>query len=137
MRDDTYTAMINSALARNPGLAGKIDTGLAGKLDPANQSIAAAEYLRQGAEYLQARDVRNPTVLDVRGYYNFGPGNAAAIAQASDGDLMSDQIRGLSAVQLKANGIDPATTTVGRWRASVINKIGTSAANSPVLLARS
>lgn len=137
MRDDTYTAMINSAVTRNPGLAGKIDTGLAGKLDPANQSIAAAEYLRQGAEYLQAHQVSNPTVLDVRGYYNFGPGNAAAIAQAQDGELMSTQITGLTAAQFRANGIDPATTTVGQWRAGVTGKIGASAANAPVLLARS
>ena len=137
MRDDTYTAMINSALARNPGLAGKIDTGLAGKLDPANQSIAAAEYLRQGAEYLQAHQISSPTVLDVRGYYNFGPGNAVSIAQADDSALMSSQVSGLTAAQFKANGIDPAATTVGQWRASVVAKIGGSAANAPVLLTRS
>lgn len=137
MRDDTYTAMINSAVARNPSLAANIVPGLAGKLDPATQSIAAAEYLRQGAEYLQVHDVQSPRVIDVRGYYNFGPGNAVSIARASDADLMSDQIRGLTAVQLRANGIEPEATTVGQWRASVTNKIGASAANAPVLLARS
>ncbi len=137
MRDDTYTSMINAAVARNPTLAANIVPGLAGKLDPATQSIAAAEYQRQGAVYLQRLGISSPTVLDVRGYYNFGPGNAAAIAQASNSDLMSDQIRGLSDVQFRQNGIAPGVTTVGQWRASVTNKVGESAAQAPVLLARS
>ncbi len=97
----------------------------------------AAEYERQGAEYLQAHQVANPTVLDVRGFYNFGPGNAAAIARAQNDELMSSQITGLTADQFKANGIDAATTTVGQWRASISSKIGQSAANSQVLLANS
>ena len=73
MTDATYRDMMASALARNPSLAATVVPGLAGKLDPATQSIAAAEYQRQGAVYLQAHDIANPTVLDVRGYYNFGP----------------------------------------------------------------
>lgn len=137
MRDDTYTAMINAALARNPSLAANAVPGLAGKLDPATQSIAAAEYLRQGAVYLQSRDISNPTVLDVRGYYNFGPGNGATIAQAQDSDIMSSRIAGLSDVNFRANGIIPGVTTVGQWRASVSNKIGQTAALAPVLLTRS
>lgn len=137
MRDDTYTSMINAALARNPSLAANVVPGLAGKLDPATQSIAAAEYLRQGAVYLQSRDISNPTVLDVRGYYNFGPGNAATIAQAQDSDIMSSRIAGLSDANFRANGIIPGVTTVGQWRASVSNKIGQTAALAPVLLTRS
>ena len=137
MRDDTYTSMINAALARNPSLAANAVPGLAGKLDPATQSIAAAEYLRQGAVYLQSRDISNPTVLDVRGYYNFGPGNAATIAQAQDSDIMSSRIAGLSDANFRANGIIPGVTTVGQWRASVSNKIGQTAALAPVLLTRS
>lgn len=101
MLDSTYTAMMASALARNPSLAANIVPGLAGKLDPATESIAAAEYQRQGAVYLQAHDIQNPTVLDVRGYYNFGPGNAAVIARAQDSELMSAQISGLSVAQLR------------------------------------
>lgn len=137
MRDDTYTAMINSALQRNPSLAANAVPGLAGKLDPATQSIAAAEYLRQGAEYLVAHRVPNPTVLDVRGYYNFGPGNAASIARAQDNELMSAQVSGLTAAQFRLNGINPASTTVGEWRAGVINKIGESAARASVLTTQS
>jgi len=134
MRDDTFTAMINAAIASDPNLATNIVPGLAGKLDPATQSIAAAEYLRQGAQYLQMHDVPNPSVLDVRGYYNFGPGNAVSLAQAPDTALMSAEITGLSTSQFRLNGINPASTTVGQWRASIAGKIGPSAAASPVLL---
>ena len=134
MRDDTYTAAMNSALARNPDLVSNIVPGLAGKLDPATQSVAAAEYLYEGASYLQAHGVSNPTVLDARGYYNFGPGNATALAQSGDNELVSSQVSGLTAAQFKANGIDPAATTVGQWRASVTRQIGASAASSHVLL---
>lgn len=134
MTDASFTSSINAALARNPNLAANIVPGLAGKLDPATQAIASAEYLRQGAEYLQVHDVPNPSVLDARGFYNFGPGNAVAVAQAEDSALMSYQVSGLTTAQLRANGIDPATTTVGQWRASITNKIGASAAAAPVLL---
>jgi len=137
MKDATYTAAMAAALQQDPSLAANIVPGLAGKMDPATQSVAAAEYLRQGAQYLQAHNVANPTVLDVRGYYNFGPGNAAAIANAKDSALMSGQISGLTSDQFKANGIDVQTTTVGQWRASVTSKIGTSAANASVLLGQS
>jgi len=137
MLDSTYTSMINAAVAANPSLAANIVPGLAGKLDPATESIAAAQYLKQGATSLQNNGIANPSVLDVRGYYNFGPGNAVAIARANDGDLMSSQISGLTAAQFKSNGIDPASTTVGQWRASVTAKIGSSAAAAPVLLAKS
>jgi len=137
MLDSTYTSMINAAVAANPSLAANIVPGLAGKLDPATESIAAAEYLKQGAVSLQNNGIANPSVLDVRGYYNFGPGNAVAIANAPDGALMSSQISGLTDAQFKSNGINPATTTVGQWRASVTAKIGSSAATSPVLLAKS
>ena len=134
MRDDTFTSMMNSALARNPNLAANIVPGLAGKLDPATQSIAAAEYLRQGAVALQAAaNVPNPSVLDVRGYYNFGPRQAAAVAGASDNVSMSDVVS-LTDAQYRANGIVPGVTTVGQWRAGVTNKIGMSAAQAPVLL---
>ena len=49
----TYTAMINQALVNDPSLASEITPGLAGQMDPATESIAAAEYLMQGAEALQ------------------------------------------------------------------------------------
>ncbi len=133
MLDSTYTAMMNSALARNPSLAANIVPGLAGKLDPATESIAAAEYLRQGAVSLQSNNVSNPTVLDVRGYYNFGPSYGASLARASPDALMSEVVS-LSANGYKNNGIVPGVTTVGSWRTSVTSKIGSSAASASVLL---
>jgi len=134
MRDDTFMQSINSALARNPSLAANIVPGLAGKLDPATQSIAAAEYMRQGAVALQSTGYTpNPSVLDVRGYYNFGPGPASAVAQAS-GDALMSNIVPLTADQYRLNGITPGVTTVGQWRTSITNRIGQTAAQAPVLL---
>jgi len=133
MTDSSFTASINAAISRNPNLAANIVPGLAGKLDPATQSIAAAEYLRQGATALQSTSLPNPTVLDVRSYYNFGPSAAAAVALAPDSNLMSDAVS-LTTQGYRANGINPGVTTVGDWRASISAKIGPSAARSPVLL---
>ena len=75
----------------------------------------------------------NPTVLDVRGYYNFGPGPASAIAQASNDAVMSNIVP-LTANQYRLNGITPGVTTVGQWRTNITNKIGQTAAQAPVLL---
>jgi len=136
MRDDTFTDMIRSAVARDANLAANIVPGIAGKLDPATQSVAAAEYLRQGAVALQTTNLANPSVLDVRGYYNFGPAPAVNVARAADDAVMSDLVP-LTAAQYRANGIVPGVTTAGQWRASVTSRIGPSAAQAPVLLTRS
>jgi len=136
MLDSTYTSMINAAVAANPSLAANIVPGLAGKLDPATESIAAAEYLKQGAVSLQNNGIPNPSVLDVRGYYNFGPTAGAAVASAPPDTLMSAVVP-LSAAGYKNNGIVPGVTTVGAWQQSVTSKIGASAASSAVLLSKS
>ncbi len=136
MLDSTYTSMIKAAVADNPSLAANIVPGLAGKLDPATESIAAAEYLKQGAVSLQNNGISNPSVLDVRGYYNFGPSAGAAIAKASPDQLISDLVP-LTAAGYKNNGIVQGVTTVGAWQASVTNKIGASAASASVLLSKS
>lgn len=125
----TYQSSLAAALAQNPNLAANIVPGLAGQSDPATQSIAAAEYLRQGAQYLQNNGVSNPTTLDVRGYYNFGPAGGAEIANATDSQPMSQVLGGVSAATLASNGISP-TETVGQWRAGVTAKIGTAASAS-------
>ncbi len=131
MTASTYTAMINAALAQNPSLANTIVPGLAGQMDPATESIAASEYLRQGAQYLENNGVSNPSVLDVRGYYNFGPQGGAAIANAPSDEPIANALSMYTPAQLKANGITPGET-VGQWQASVAAKIG-SAAGQPVL----
>jgi hypothetical protein len=132
MTSATYQSSLNAALQQNPNLASNIVDGLAGQNDPATQSIAAAEYLKQGAQYLQSQGVSDPSVLDVRGYYNFGPQGGAAIATADDSDLMSDKLSMYTPNQLAQNGITPGET-VGQWRSSVASKIG-NAANAQVLL---
>jgi len=125
----TYQSSLAAALAQNPNLAANIVPGLAGQSNPATQAIAAAEYLRQGAQYLQNNGVSNPTTLDVRGYYNFGPAGGAEIANATDNQPMSQVLNGVSAATLASNGISP-TETVGQWRAGVTAKIGTAASAS-------
>jgi len=129
MTASTYTAMINAALAQNPSLANTIVPGLAGQMDPATESIAASEYLLQGAEYLQNQGISNPTVLDVRGYYNFGPQGGAQIASASPDQTMASVLTGYSAATLARNGITPGET-VAQWQASVSSKIGNAASQS-------
>ena len=132
MSDGTYAETIRNAVAANPGLASQVST----KNDPATQSIAASQYLKQGASMLQRAGIDNPTVLDVRGYYNFGPANAANLAAAPDNQLMSATLS-FSDTVLRQNGINPGVTTVGQWRAGVVGKIGESAASQPVLLGSS
>lgn len=131
MTDGTYAQTVAEARASNPALARQIT----GKNDPASQSIAASQYLVDGANALQAAGVSNPTVLDSRSYYQFGPRYGVDVATAADSQLMSDVLAGTSVATLRANGITPSTT-VAQWRATVTNKIG-AAASQPVLLGAS
>ncbi len=128
MSNGTYAQTVSEVSASNPDLAGQLTS----KNDPASQSIAASRYLLDGAQNLQASGIANPTTLDVRGYYQFGPANGADIAVAADNQLMVATLTGLSARTLAANNITSGTT-VGQWRASVTNKIGATA-SQPVLL---
>ncbi len=128
MSNGTYAQTVSEVKSSNPDLASSITN----KNNPASQSIAAAQYLKDGAQALQATGITNPSVLDVRGYYNYGPANAASLATAPSNQLMTTTLSGLSAATLQANGITQ-DMTVGQWRTSVVNKIGT-AANQPVLV---
>ena len=132
MTDGTYNADIRQALAQNPSLAGSMDTSLAGKMDPANQAIAAAQELKNSALSLQQAGIPNPTFLDTRGAYNFGAGYGVKLAQADDSSTMASVLSSYSQATLAANGISPSTT-VGQWRQSVIAKVG-PAANQQVLM---
>jgi type II secretory pathway pseudopilin PulG len=131
MTSATYTAMINQALADNPSLASSIVPGLAGQSDPATQSIAASEYLSQAAQALQSAGVSNPTVLQARGYYNFGP-SGAALATADDSELMSQAMPNVSQTTFSNNGVTPGET-VGQWKSAVSAKIGTAANQSVIM----
>jgi hypothetical protein len=128
MSDGTYNQSIQQAVAQTPSLAGAIG----GKADPATESIAAAQYLRNGATSLQASGIANPTGLDVRAYYNFGPSAGVNVANAPDSSNMAALLP--SGTNLAANGITPGMT-VGQWRQMVTTKMGTAAASAPVLLA--
>jgi hypothetical protein len=129
MIDSTYNADLQQALAQNPNLSA---TG--GKSDPATQSIAAAQDLKNAAQSLQQAGIDNPTMLDARGYYQFGPTFGATLALAQPDQNMAQLLSGTySASQLRANGISP-DTTVGQWRQSIINKAG-SGASAPILSA--
>ena len=128
MSNGTYAETVAAVQASNPDLAAQISS----KNDPASQSIAAAQYLKQGALSLQSANIANPTALDVRGYYQFGPANAASVAQAPDNQLMASILTGLPSSALAGNNIT-STTTVGQWRQSVTSKIG-DAASQPVLI---
>lgn len=129
MTGATYTSMINKAIAENPQFAGQIVPGIAGQSDPATQAIAAAQYLKDGAAYLSRNGISNPSVLDVRSYFNFGPVGGANVATASSSEMMASQLPMYSQEQLRANGITP-TTTVGQWRATIEAKVGNAAGQS-------
>jgi hypothetical protein len=132
MRDSTFESGLTQAVRYNPNLAGTIQRGVDGSMDPGNQAISAAATLRNEAAKLQAAGISNPTVLDVRGGYNFGTGYTVGLAQAEDNQPMSEVLRSYSPAQLTANGIS-STTTVGQWRAQVAAKMG-DAAYQPVLV---
>lgn len=129
MTASTYTAMINAALAQNPTLASTIVSGLAGQMDPTTELIAASDYLAQGAQYLQNNGISNPTVMDVRAYYNFGPQGGASVANAPSEEPIANALSMYTPSQLAANGITPGET-VGQWQASVAAKIGNAASQS-------
>jgi hypothetical protein len=129
MQPATYNEMMQKALAADPSLASSIVPGAAGLTDPATEAIAAAEYLKTGAQALEAANITNPTVLDVRSYYNFGGTYGATVASAPDSQTMSSI---LPANFLSANGITSGET-VGQWRSSVSAKIG-NAASQQVLI---
>lgn len=129
MAAPTYTEMIDKAIADNPDLASRVVPGLAGQSDPATQSIAAAEYLLHGAETLRNAGIADPTVLDVRAYYNFGPTNGAALAAADPKETLAAVMPTVSKRTFIKNGVKPGET-VGQWRASLSAKIGNAAYQS-------
>ncbi|GBQ96703.1 hypothetical protein AA23498_2709 [Acetobacter nitrogenifigens DSM 23921 = NBRC 105050] len=129
MSNGTYSEELQKALASDPSLAASItDTGISGQQDPATQAVAAAQYLKDAATSLQKAGISDPTALDTRAYYNFGPQRGAQIATANDSALMSSYV---PSNQLASNGISSGET-VGQWKSSVAAKMG-SAASSPIL----
>ena len=132
MISSTYNADIKGAVAYDPSIAGTIVSGSAGEMDPGTEAYAAAYELRQDAINLQNNsNISNPTVLDVRAVYQFGSGAGPGVAEAPD-DANIAQITGLSAASLAANGLN-SSSTVGQWRQTIINKLGSATASQSVL----
>ena len=133
MISSTYNADIAGAVAYDRSLAGTIVSGSAGEMDPATEAYAASYELRQDALNLQNGQyaISNPTVLDVRAVYQFGAGAGPGVAAAPD-DANIAQLTGLSAASLAANGLN-SSSTVGQWRQTIINKLGSATADAGVL----
>jgi len=130
MYPGAYQEGLQTALAADPALASQIVQGSAGMNDPATEAVAAAGYLMQAGQNLQAAGVSSPTVLDARGYYNFGPSYGSQLALADTDEPIANVLSGMSQSALTENGISPGET-VGAWRAAVSAKIGNTA-NQPI-----
>jgi hypothetical protein len=128
MQPAAFQDGLSTALAANPSLASEIVQGSAGMNDPTTEAIAASGYLMQASQALQADNISNPTVLDTRSYYEFGPTYGAAVASAQPSSLMSSVV---PSTYLTSNGIS-STETVAQYQASVASKIG-NAANQSVM----
>ena len=132
MINSTYTADINGAVAYDPAISGSIVSGLAGQMDPTTEAYAASYELRADALSLQQNDgISDPTVLQTRAVYQFGGNVGLDVAAANDFDNIA-QITGLSPASLAANGLT-TSSTVGQWRQTIINKLGSATANQSVL----
>ena len=114
---------LQTALAADPSLASEIVQGPAGMSDPTTEAIAASGYLMQANQTLQNMGVSNPTVLDARSYYEFGPNYGSQIATSSGTTPLSSI---LPPSYLANNGISP-TETIAQWQSSVTAKIGNAA----------
>jgi hypothetical protein len=131
MISSTYNADITGAVAYDPSIAGTIVSGSAGEMDPATEAYAAAYELRTDALSLQNNGITDPTVLQTRAVYQFGGAVGPSVAAAPDSYNIA-QLIGLSAASLAANGLN-SSSTVGDWRQTIINKLGSATANQSVL----
>lgn len=128
MQSAAFQDGLATALAADPSLASQIVQGSAGMNDPTTEAIAASGYLMQAASTLESAGIGDPTVLDARSYYEFGPNYGTQVAQAQGSALMSSI---LPSSFLSQNGISQ-TETVAEWQAGVAAKVG-NAATQPVL----
>ena len=132
MINSTYTTDINGAVAYDPPIAETIVSGLAGQMDPTTEAYAASYELRADAISLQQNDgISDPTVLQTRAVYQFGGNVGLDVANAPDSANIA-QLTGLSAASLAANSLS-SSRTVGQWRQTIINKLGSATANQSVL----
>ena len=131
MISSTYNADIAGAVAYDPSIAGTIVSGSAGEMDPATEAYAASYELRQDALTLENDGINDPTVLQTRAMYQFGAGAGPRVADAPDSANLAE-LTGLNAASLAANGLS-SSSTVGDWRQTIVNKLGSATANQTVL----
>jgi hypothetical protein len=127
----TYAADINGAEAYDPSVAASLVSGGAGEMDPTTQAYAASYELREDALTLQGDGIADPTVLQTRAMYQFGSGAGPRVDAAPDSANLGE-VTGLSAASLAANGLT-TSSTVGDWKQSVVNKLGSATAGASVL----
>ncbi len=120
---------LQTALAADPSLASQIVQGVDGMSDPTTEAIAASGYLIQAARTLQNAGIAEPTILQARGYFLFGPADGVRLANATPDTPMSSAMPDMSAAALAANGVVPGET-VAQWEAFVTGRIGTAATQS-------
>jgi hypothetical protein len=126
MYSAAYQEGLQTALAANPSLASSIVQGSAGMNDPTTEAIAASGYLMQANSQLQAAGVTNPTVIQARALYNYGPTSGLELAQADPSETMTEAMPNVTASTLAANGVQPGET-VAQWNAAESAKIGNAA----------
>jgi hypothetical protein len=114
---------LKTALAANPGLASQVVQGPNGVNDPTTAAIAASGYLLQSVSALQNAGISNPTILDSRAYYMFGPTYGPQVATAQTTEPLSTFV---PQSWLAQNGLS-SSTTVGQWQATVSAKAGSAA----------
>ena len=131
MINSTYAADINGAVAYDPAISGSIVSGLPGQMDPTTEAYAASYELRTDALALENGGISDPTVLQTRAVYQFGGVVGPDVAGAPDSANIGG-ITGFSAASLAANGLT-TSSTVGQWRQTIINKLGSATANQSVL----
>jgi hypothetical protein len=131
MISSTYNADIAGAVAYDPSIAETIVSGNAGEMDPATEAYAASYELRQDALTLENDGINDPTVLQTRAMYQFGAGAGPRVADAPDSANLAE-LTGLNAASLAANGLS-SSSTVGDWRQTIVNKLGSATANQTVL----
>lgn len=123
MTHKAYSEAIHKAIKENPGLNLTKDQIKNGNKIPEIQSIAAAQYLKDAGNSVQDAGIANPTALDTRGYYQFGPKYGKTIASAPSNDTMGSILTGTADKTFTNNGITKQTT-VGEWQNMVRNRMG-------------
>jgi hypothetical protein len=129
MQSAAFQDGLQTALAADPSLASQIVQGAAGMSDPTTEAVAASGYLMEANSALQASGVSDPTVLQARAYYNFGPSAGTELATADPSETVADAMPDVSATTLANNGVTPGET-VAQWQAAETSIIGNAASAS-------